>query len=132
MQLNFKNVCTKLRHLIMKRLHHCKRTHGNGQPRKYRGLLMGVTPPPPQVFIQLKNSEAVGKSSLFGKSASYIAFPKRLEFSDCHSRLPLSGCHAICRCFLLLNFPTELIFSDYWAFLLMFQLMFYVQLRYKF
>ena len=75
--------------------------------------MWGFTPPPiPPSLVQSESSEAIGKSSLYGKPLlSGIAFPKRLEFSYCHSCLSLSNGHRF-RLLLSLNFPTDLRFSD--------------------
>ena len=49
---------------------------------------------PLQSLVQLKISEAVGKSSLLEKAMSDVAVLKRLEFSYFHSCLSLSDCHS--------------------------------------
>ena len=61
--------------------------YGWSQARKYRGLGWDI----PQSLVQSEISEVVVKLRLLRTD---IAFPKRIEFSDCHSCLLLSDCHS--------------------------------------
>ena len=70
--------------IIMTRIRHVKQVKQGG--------VGGVTSP--NLLSSRKTLRQLESQTCMEKPVSYIAFFKRLEFSDCHSCLPLSDCHS--------------------------------------